>query len=181
MATEAEIDDDDDDDAVEGDVDWPNALSRDFAMALDATWLKTRYSDFSEAVRELRAMEAAFVARAGDSEVDIREMRQAIAGQLLKQTIEKNQPFEVCEAYWDDLLAIGFICIEFKVNKTWFFADCCRQHGQVDRGLAVLESMVAELEQMRSVPDATKSLKRYCRDELATFGKLRSKLEALRG
>ena len=180
MATEAEIDDDDDD-TVEGDADWPNPLRRDFAKALDAIFVKVFRTDFSETVRELKAMEATFVARAGDSEVDIREMRQAIAGRLMVVAIDKNQPFEVCEAYWNDLRAIGFICIEFKVNMTWFFADCCRQHGQVDRGLAVLDSMVAELEQMRSAPDATKSLKRYCRDELATFGKLRAKLEALRG
>ncbi len=172
-------DDDDDDDGPE--VEWEtDPLGCDFAAALDVTIVKVFRSDFSEALREFRAMEATFIARAGDSEGDIREMRQAIAGQLLSEAIDKNQPFEVCEAYWNDLQTIGFVCIEHKVYKSRFFADCCGQHGQVDRGLAVLESMVAELEHMRSAPDAPKQLKRYCRDELATLGKLRAKLEALR-
>ncbi len=161
---------------------WPDSITYDFERARVESWQRVRRRDFAEVVREFKALEQTFVSRAGEDASYTLFVRRRVAEDLLEFAICYNkEPFQTCHRLWDELLQYGFIATEQKCASTWFFIDSCRQHGQVDIGLGVLDPLLAELKEMMSAPDAPKPLKRYCRSELATLGKLRTELEALRG
>lgn len=160
---------------------WPDSISRDFAMARDGTWLKTRFMTFDETVREYKAVEAAFVHRAGDNDFRADSIRRCVAEDILKQAVhDKPQPFDTCTRLWDDLVTHGFPEIESRCTATWFFADCCRKHGQVEIGLAVLEPLIAELERLYAEAAATNQPDEYYRNELNLIRKVHGQLETQR-
>jgi hypothetical protein len=118
--------------------------------------------------------------RVGDRENDALEFRRRTAERILDAAHGKKIPFETCTNAWNALLQLGFSSIDRQSTMTWFFADCCRKHSQVDVGLGVLDPLIAELERLRDDALAAKQPVTYYRNEIATLQKLRAQLEALR-
>lgn len=101
---------------------------------------------FEEMLEEYRKIEAELVEQAGDDEFDAIETRRRIAEWILTAAFLRDQPFDVCQRAWDDLLSLGFSSRFMKWSKTCLYADCCWENEQDDVGLAVVEPAIAELE-----------------------------------
>lgn len=147
---------------------------------MDVATVKSFRMSFADTVREYHAVQAEFLARIGDCDVVALEIRRRIAELILQSAREKREPFETCEQLWNELLLLGFTSIERKCAMTWFFADCCRRHRQVDIGLGVLEPIIVDMEQLLADPAVKKQAAKRYRYEVDNLGKLRAELEALR-
>ncbi len=159
------------------------AMFKAFGHAMDWTTVRSFRVDFASAEEDYQAILALFLKNAGTgeaAELAALEFRRRIAELIVSCANEKNQPFDVCQRCWNDLLALGFSDIDVRCMFSRRFVDSCRQHGQVDIGLGVLDPLLAELKEMMSAPDAPKQLKKFCKYQLENLGKLRTELEALR-
>lgn len=105
---------------------------------------------FEEMLKEYRTIEAELVEQAGDDEFDVIETKRRIAEWILTAAFLRDQPFDVCQEAWNNLLAVGFSSRFMKWSMTCTYADCCWENEQDDVGLAVVEPAIAELEQWLS-------------------------------
>jgi len=162
---------------------WPRDVSLAFDRALGVAslrYIKNKEVDFASVVANAQAIETEFLVRIGDNEENAQQVRRRVAEFLLQAARDKDQPFETCQRYWNDLLQLGFYRIERQCNETWLFAEICREHGQTDMGLAVLDPLIAEVERLRAEPSVTDFAAEYYDQELGYMRKLRAKLEAER-
>jgi hypothetical protein len=165
---------------------WPEDVAIAFDRArgvVSLKYLKNRKNqkiDFTSVVADFRALESEYLVRVGDNEENAQQVRRIITEMLLQMAQDLDQPFETCQRYWNDLVQLGFYRIERRCNKTWLFADCCREHGQTELGLAVLDPLIVELERLRAEPTVTEQAAKYYDQELGYLRKLRAKLEAER-
>lgn len=151
---------------------------RALAKAIDAAWLRTRDSSFTQKVDEYRQVEREFVQRAGGDAFFVLETKRGIAEAILRQANVTNQPFNVCQDIWNELVQLGFSNIEVTCTMSWFYADCCRHNKQLDVGLSVLEPLIAEFERLLADPTVAEDAAEYYRYEIDKLGKLRDKLKA---
>ncbi len=157
---------------------WPEDISIAFDRALGVVMLKWRKTNADSAIADYRAIEAEFLVRIGDNQEIAQQVRRLVTEMLLSMAWQKDQPFEACQRYWNDLQQLGFYRIERQCFMTWFFADCCREHGHTDMGLAVLDPLIAELERLRADPSVTVQATKFYDQELEPLRKLRARLEA---
>ena len=135
-------------------------------------------NDFASVVTDYRAIEAEFLVHMGDNEENAQQVRRIVAEFLFCAARDKDQPFETCQRYWNDLQRLGFYRIERQVDLTGLFAICCREHGQTELGLAVLDPLIAELERLRAEPTVTEFAAEYYEERLASLRRNRARLEA---
>ncbi len=151
---------------------------RALAKAVDAAWLKTRDSSFTQKVDEYRQVEQEFVQRAGDDAFFVLETKRCIAEAILRQANVTNQPFNVCQDIWNELVQLGFSNIESTCTMSWFYADCCLHNKQYDAGLEVLDTVIAEIHLRLDEPALTRHAVMYYNHELTRLGKHREGLVA---
>jgi hypothetical protein len=162
---------------------WPRDVSIAFDRALGVAtlkYLKNKEVDFASVVADYRAIEAEFLPRVGDNEENAQQVRRRVTEHLLQAAWDKDQPFETCQRYWNDLLQLGFYRIERQCLQTGSFAVCCHDYGQTELGLAVLDPLIVELKRLRAEPTVTMLAAHYYDDEFRSLRKLRARLEAER-
>ena len=160
------------------------AMFKSFASGMQWMHLRSFRVDFASAVEDYQAILDMVIKHVGTgeaAELAALEFRRRTAELIVSTAHDKKQPFDVCQRCWNDLLQLGFTDIDARCMYSWFFVDSCRQHGQVDIGLGVLDPLLAELNEMMSAPKAPRALKKFCKYQLENLGKLRAELEALRG
>lgn len=55
---------------------FPDSISRDFAMAMDGAWLKTKESSFADVTQSYKDVESAFLLRAAGNDLFLLEIRR---------------------------------------------------------------------------------------------------------
>lgn len=155
---------------------FPDSVTRDFAMAMEAAWLKTKDSAFTEMVHEYKAVENAFIPNVVDNDFAALEMRKRVAESIFKSAVTYHQPWDICLAYWNDVVHLGITQIEAKCTMTWYYAECCRMNGKAELGLRILDPLIDELRSLQSEPDVGEVNASFYRQQLAVIGKLRAKL-----
>ena len=160
---------------------WPDDVAIAFERArgvASVRYIKNKEIDFPAIVAEYRAIETEYLVHFRDNEENAKQVRRIMTGMLLQAAWDKDQPFETCQQYWNDLLQLGFYRIERECNETWLFAKICCEHGQTELGLAVIDPLILELERLRAEPTVTEFAAGYYEDEIGYLQKLRAKLEA---
>ncbi len=163
---------------------WPQSVAVAFEQARGAAhvkYVRDKTLAFASVVAEFRAIEAEFVAHFRDDEENAQQVQRIITDMLLEAAWDKDQPFETCQSYWNDLQPLGFYRIERQCDATWLFGEICREHGQTDIGLAVLDPLITELERLRAEPNVSDWTAEYYEERLVAMRKLRARLEADRG
>ncbi len=160
---------------------WPRDVAIAFDRALGVAsrkYIKNKEVDFASIVADYREIEAEFLVRMGYNEENAQQVRRLVTEMLLRTAWQKDEPFETCQQFWNDLLQLGFYRIELQCDLTWFFADFCRAQGQTEIGLGVLDPLIARLERLRGEPTGTEFAAEYYKDEIGNLRRLRAKLEA---
>ncbi len=157
---------------------FPDSTSRDFAKAMDDTWLKTRNSDFATLRREYQMMEAEYISRAGDNQFYVIETKRRVAEAILKAAVDREEPFDTCENFWRDLLVLGFTDLERQCSMSWYFADCCLRNKHAELGLGIVEPVVMELHRLLAEPTVAEQASKFYRQELGFLEKLARNLTA---
>ena len=103
--------------------------------------------NFEEAVRMYREVEADFVARAPNDEEFVLETRRRVAEDILSAAYTHDEPFDVCNNAWNELLRLGFTNRFMKDIMTRQYAKCCLFTEHPEEGIAVLEPLIVELEE----------------------------------
>ena len=162
---------------------WPEDVAIAFERArgvASVKYIRNREVDFASIVADYRAIEAEFLVHFRNNEENAQQVRRIMTEMLLQAAWDKDQPFETCQRYWNDLQQLGFYRIERQCNETWLFAKICCEHGHTEIGLAVLDPLIAELERLRAEPTVATFAVGYYEDEIGYLRKLRAKLEAER-
>lgn len=149
--------------------------------AASVRYIRDKTIDFASVVAEYRAIEAEYIAHFRDDEENAQHVRRIMTEMLLQAAWDKNQPFETGELYWKDLQQLGFYSLQRQCNATWLFGEICRDHGQTDTGLAVVDAFIAELERLRAEPNVSDWDAEDYDEKLGGMRKLRARLEADRG
>ncbi len=166
---------------------WPREVSLAFDRALGVVSVKylqdleNRTFDFASVVDDFRALEAEYMTIVRDNEESVRQVRRIVTEKLLQMTSNLDEPFETSEMFWHELQRLGFYRIEREINNTWLFAEICREHGQTDVGLSVIDPVIAKVEQLHAKPGITQWASEYYEQELGYLRKLRVRLETERG
>lgn len=119
----------------------------DDAIRIESVLIRKPPLSFEEIVDEYRKIEGELLGRAGVDEFDATETRRRIAEWTLTAASWLEQPFDVCQKAWNDLLAVGFSSLLMKCSMGCVYADCCWMNEQDEAGLAVVEPLITELEQ----------------------------------
>jgi len=160
---------------------WPRDVSLAFDRArgvASVKYIRNKEIDFASIVADYRAIEAEYLVHFRDNEENAQQVRRIMSAMLLQAAWDKDQPFETCQRYWNDLQQLGFYNIQRQCNETWLFAKICHEHGQTELGIAVLDPLIVELERLRAEPTVTEFHAEYYDDEIGYLRKLRAKLEA---
>ena len=166
---------------------WPREVSLAFDRALGVVSVKylqdleNRTFDFASVVDDFRALEAEYMTIVRDNEESVRQVRRIVTEKLLQMTSNLDEPFETSEMFWHELQRLGFYRIEREINNTLLFAEICREHGQTDVGLSVIDPVIAKVEQLHAKPGITQWASEYYEQELGYLRKLRVRLETERG
>jgi len=166
------------DETDDEDENWHDPLSREFAHAKDLVTLRCRDADFATSAKEYRDLLDKFLPKIGHREDLALEVRRRIAEEILVLAYQENEPFEICQHAWNDLLQLGFSTIECQCMMTHFFVKCCHNYGQTELGLAVLDPLIVELKRLRAEPTVIMLAALYYDDELRSLRKIRARLEA---
>lgn len=136
---------------------------------------------FDELVAEYRRAEAGFLERleSGD-ELFVPDVRRHFATTILEEAQQRHAPLEVCNAAWNELVRWGFGDLEHRCAVTRVYAECCLFNQQPDAGLAVVEPLLAKIQNdVDEGTDKQMSRQRYSR-KIAHLTKLRDELLALK-
>jgi hypothetical protein len=155
-----------------------HALFNALADAKVAILVKEPEMSFEQAAQKYRALEVDFVARAPDDEEFVLETRRRIAENILSAAYTHDEPFDVCNKAWNDLLRLGFTNRFFKTNSTWCYVKCCLYTDHPEEGIAVLEPLMAEIEEKIAMSNEEGAV--YHGEELKRLHKLRAELIAQR-
>jgi hypothetical protein len=117
------------------------------AIRIESVLIRKPRFTFEEALQEYRKIEAELVEQAGDDEFDAIEIRRRIAEQIFTYGYYGEEPFEVCQKAWENLVALGFSSLDNKCNKVCVYADWALETGEYTAGLAIIEPMITEVEQ----------------------------------
>jgi hypothetical protein len=139
---------------------------------------RRRELSFDESVREYRQVEAEFVERAGENEAKARATKQSITNHLLMEAERTEQPHEVCRDIWEELVHRGFLTMELRHVLSRTYARCCQYNGEFDAGIEVLDSRIAELEQLLQESTLTPENRFYCDENIRMHNEIRDELKA---
>jgi hypothetical protein len=155
-------------------------LFSEFVMASNAVLLKSldRTPSYTEIVDDYRRIEAAFVARMGENEPGVLEIKRRIAESILWLAHEYNPSFDVCRDAWNYLVSLGFTDLNTRCMESSIYADCCAYDEQPEEGLAVLEPLLAQLRREIEAVRATQQTTEFYDDEIEKLGDLRDELLA---
>ena len=168
-------DDNEDDDENEDDVS-PDEI--EFTQKISATILHEMEWPFEALLREYRRIEEEFVARAGDNKEVALDFKRRISKQILGAALMTDQSHEVCRGIWEEVVERGFPDHETKRIHTGIYARCCQQNGEFDAGLAVLEPLITEMEQLHKGTALTSKERKWYEKGVATSRKIRDELKA---
>lgn len=152
-----------------------------FNKRINAVFLSKEEISFEDAVREYRRIEAEFVERAGDNEYHVVETRRRITEWLLKHALMiDEQPQEVCREIWEEMLQRGFSDVERRHTMSDLYARCCQMNGEFDVGLAIVEPLIAEIEQLLEAKPTTLTPQNraFYEENLQIHRKIRDELKA---
>ncbi len=149
-----------------------------FNQRIDEVFLRKQKMSFEEVVRQYRQIEAEFVERAGDNEHHVVETKRRITEWLLSEAERSKQPHDVCREIWEELVQRGFSDQFQRQMKSSGYVRCCQHNGEFDAGAAVLEPLIAELEQWLQDPTLAPEMRNFWEHTLASDYKLRDELKA---
>ncbi len=132
---------------------------------------------FEESVREYRQVEAEFVERAGNNEAKALATKQSITNHLLMEAERTEQPHKVCRKIWEELVLRGFLTMELRHVLSRTYARCCQHNGEFNAGIEVLESRIAELEQLLQDSTLTPENRFYCDETIRIHNEIRNELK----
>jgi len=154
----------------------------DIAFNQQITAVLLSDKSFEQAEREYRRIEAEFVERAGDNESHVVEARRRITERLLIHARTDKRPHAVCREIWHEIVQRGFSGIEDRYTMSGIYARSCQMNGEFEAGLAVIEPLLAEVEQELANPTLLPDVRAFYEEELAIHSKIRDDLKAgLRG
>lgn len=162
---------------------WPRDVSLAFDRALRVASLKYIKDDnitYASAVADFRAIETEYLKHFEENSESALQVRRIIAEKIFMAAWDKDEPFETCQQRWNDVVQLGFYCIEREDLETGLFAAICLDFGQIDLGLSVVDPFIAKLERLRAEPNLTAQAIKYYNTEIESFRKLRARLEAER-
>jgi len=134
---------------------------------------------FEDALGEYRQIEAEFVERVGHDASQSEETKRCITASILQSAYEHEQPHEVCRTIWEELAQLGFSDKRMHLDIVDLYVACCLFNGEPDAGLAVVEPLLAELQQhVDAGTDEDMPSERYP-EEIALLADLRDQLNAL--
>lgn len=148
------------------------AMKPIFAIAADRS--------FAEVERAYREVETNFLARLqpGDELFEPR-VRERITNAIFAAAHEHRESFEVCRDLWSQLHPWDFGHLEHRCVMVRRYAECCLFNRQSDAGLAVVEPLIAELQQhIDAGTDEDMPSERYPA-EVGRLQKLRDELKAI--
>ena len=157
-----------------------NAKDIEATLRIESVFIRKPRLSFAEALEEYRKIEADLVKQALDDadEYAAIEIKRRIAEWILQYALHSEQPFGVCEKAWNHLLAVGFTDLDKKCTMTCVYADCCWETEQDEVGLAVVEPVIAELEQWLAETMLPSKWASHCEMNLAALRKRRDALKA---
>ena len=150
----------------------------EFTQKLSETILRELEWPFEKVEREFRRIEKEFVARAGDNQEVVLDVKQRVSKQILGAACRADQPHEVCRKIWEELIERGFSNHETMRNNTAIYARCCQFNGEFAAGIAVLEPLINEMEQALKGKALKKKERKFYEKDVTTFRKIRDELEA---
>lgn len=154
------------------------SLGRALAKAIGAVILKEESLSFNEVVCEYKRVENEFVTLLDGNAFHVLETRRRIAESILCAATRFEQPFQVCQDAWNEMVAVGFTNSYLRSRMTWLYADCCLLEGQIDVGLSVLEPLIADtIRQIEEPTRADRSVEAL-KEDLARLEELRDELKA---
>ena len=119
-----------------------------FHQRVNEIFLRKQKMSFDELVRQYRQIEAEFVERAGDNAHHVVETKRRITEWLLTEAHRERQPYEECRAIFEELVQRGFSDMFQRQMMSGIYVRCCQRYGEFDAGLAVIEPLIAEVEQL---------------------------------
>lgn len=148
-----------------------------FIQRILAIFGRKHEMSFEEVVRQYRMLEAEFVALAGDDEALVVQRRQSITNHLLMDAQNAEQPHHVCHAIWDELMLRGFMSTDLRHSLSNCYARCCQLNGEFKAGLAVIEPLIAELEELLAQPAINPNVRAFCEQFLSIHVETREELK----
>ena len=133
---------------------------------------------FTEVVHDYRRIEEEFVSRAGDNKEVALKFKRRISMLILGAAHMADQPHEVCRGIWEEVVERGFQDQETKRNHTGIYARCCQFNGEFASGIAVLEPLIAEMDQALKGKALTRKERKWYKKDLVTLSKRRDELKA---
>lgn len=150
----------------------------EFMQRIVAVLRRRKELRFDESAREYRQIEAEFVERAGENEARALATKQSITNHLLMEAERTEQPHEVCRKIWEELMQRGFLTMELRHVLSRTYARCCQCNGEFNIGIEVIESRIAELEQLLQDSTLTPDNRFYCEENIRMHNELRDELKA---
>ncbi|UQA54975.1 hypothetical protein [Polyangium aurulentum] len=142
----------------------------------------SRELSFEDAVREYRRIEAEAVEEAGDNEARVVKTRRRTTEWILVHALEAEQPMEVCREIWQEMLQRGFTDLNKRYTMSGIYARCCQYNGAFEEGLAIIEPLIEELEQLfadeAKAAELTPAMRYDCEQQLRIHRKIREELKA---
>jgi hypothetical protein len=133
---------------------------------------------FTDVVHDYRRIEEEFVTRAGNNNEVALNFKRRISTLILGAAHMADQPHEVCRGIWEEVVERGFQDHETKRNHIGIYARCCQFNGEFAAGIAVLESLITEMEQALKGKALTRKERKWYTKDLVTLGKRRDELKA---
>ncbi len=149
-----------------------NALAKETEFVLATAHTRP----FAEGVHQYRQIEVKFVdSCAGDESLTL-ETRRRIAEMILREANIHEQPFQICQNAWNELVDLGFSNNAVASTMAWYYGECCLFNEEFDAGTTALEPVMTELR--RRINEPTTSWRTYHQDGLARLEKLYDELKA---
>ena len=149
-----------------------------FTDRINAVFLRKTKISFEEVVRQYRQIEAEFVERERDNEVDVVEIKRRITEWLLTEADTTKQPHEVCRAIWDELTERGFSDPYQRYWMSGVYVRCCQRNGEFDAALAIHEPQIAEVEQWAADSKLKPDECEFWQRQIEIHNKIRDELKA---
>lgn len=146
-----------------------------FNKRINAVFLSKELS-FEEAVREYRRIEEESVER--DDEYKAMETRRRITEWIFHHAFYTEQPHEVCQEIWEELVQRGFSDHEQKRVFTGIYARFCQLNERFDAGIALLDPLIAEIHQALEGTTLTYKERYWYGRDLTTLCNIRDELRA---
>lgn len=150
----------------------------DFSRRIRENILREMKLPYEAILREYRRIEEEFVARAGDNKEVALDFKRRISMQILGAACRAEQPQDVCRAIWEEVLERGFGDHYTKQLHTGIYARCCQYNGEFDEGIAALDLIIAETEQLLEGTSLTPHQRKWFAINMASDRKIREELKA---